>query len=75
MTAVQPDYTSEPCRSCHAPVIWAVTSAGKSMPVDRDPAEDGSIALQWRERASGLLREHGLFADEAIRLLEIDGEA
>lgn len=25
------------CKSCGAPIVWTVTSKGKSMPVDADP--------------------------------------
>ena len=34
------------CRSCHAPIAWAVTANGKSMPVDAEPAEDGNVVLE-----------------------------
>lgn len=37
------------CRSCGAPIQWAVTEKGKSMPVDLQPSEDGNILLQHRE--------------------------
>ena len=33
------------CRSCGAPIIWAVTENGKRMPVDATPREDGNILL------------------------------
>lgn len=33
------------CRSCHAPVIWAVTKKGKREPVDAAPVENGNIVL------------------------------
>lgn len=35
------------CRSCGAPVIWAVTHKGKRMPVDADPVENGNIKLRY----------------------------
>lgn len=47
-------WSTEPCRSCHAPVIWAVTILGKAMPVDAEPSANGNLALEWRERGSGL---------------------
>lgn len=25
------------CRSCDAPIVWTITTKGKSMPVDADP--------------------------------------
>lgn len=33
------------CRSCGAPVIWAVTASGKRMPVDAEPVEGGNVRL------------------------------
>lgn len=56
MTAtIQPTtWPTEPCRSCHAPVIWAVTEKAKSMPVDAEPSEAGTLALERRDRIGGL---------------------
>lgn len=34
-----PVYPTEPCRSCHAPMIWAVTTTGQRIPVDADPVD------------------------------------
>lgn len=31
------------CRSCGAPILWATTAAGKSMPLDPEPAENGNV--------------------------------
>lgn len=31
------------CRSCHAPIEWAVTDSGKRIPLDMDPAPDGNL--------------------------------
>jgi hypothetical protein len=33
------------CRSCGAEVVWAVTNAGKRMPVDAKPVADGNLLL------------------------------
>ncbi len=33
------------CTSCHQPVIWAATAAGKRMPVDQIPVEHGNVML------------------------------
>lgn len=33
------------CRSCGAAIVWARTVAGKLMPVDAEPADDGTLAL------------------------------
>jgi hypothetical protein len=40
------------CRSCGSKIIWAVTAAGKRMPLDPEPVHAGNIIL--RERARGL---------------------
>jgi hypothetical protein len=37
------------CRSCGAPIQWAMTEKGKRMPVDLKPDERGNILLQHRE--------------------------
>lgn len=42
------DFITAPCQSCSAPVIWTVTTSGKPMPVDPEPAADGNVALSWR---------------------------
>lgn len=34
------------CKSCGAPVDWAVTPAGKRMPLDVGPAENGNLTLK-----------------------------
>lgn len=33
------------CRSCGARITWLKTAAGKSIPVDEDPAPDGNIVV------------------------------
>lgn len=37
--------TASRCRSCGAPIVWARTVKGKSMPVDAAPAEGGNVEL------------------------------
>lgn len=32
---------SDRCRSCGAAIIWALTGAGKRIPLDDDPAAEG----------------------------------
>lgn len=32
-----------PCRSCEAEVIWAKTRAGKTIPLDAQPRDDGNF--------------------------------
>lgn len=41
------------CSSCDAPVIWALTTNGKKIPIDFEPALDGNIVL--RRRTDGAL--------------------
>ncbi|WP_328465495.1 hypothetical protein OHA21_43740 [Actinoplanes sp. NBC_00393] len=36
------------CRSCSAPIVWATSSGGRSMPVDAEPVEDGNVELAER---------------------------
>lgn len=40
-------YSQATCRDsdCGARIIWAITSKGKRMPVDADPAPDGTVLL------------------------------
>lgn len=33
------------CRSCGAPIVFAVTERGKRIPIDAEPVENGNIAL------------------------------
>jgi hypothetical protein len=33
------------CRSCGAPILWAVTPGGRRIPLDADPDDAGNIAL------------------------------
>jgi hypothetical protein len=41
-------YETSECRDaeCRAPIIWAITQAGKRMPVDAEPSDDGNVLLQ-----------------------------
>jgi hypothetical protein len=36
---------SDTCRSCDAPVLWVETSAGRKMPLDPEPVEDGNVVI------------------------------
>jgi hypothetical protein len=33
------------CKSCAAPITWAKTRTGKSIPLDRDPVPHGNITI------------------------------
>lgn len=37
---------SDCCRTCKAPVVWAVTEKGRPMPVDPDRVPNGNIELE-----------------------------
>ena len=39
------------CRSCDAPIIWATSKGGRTMPVDAEPVEDGNVELTERPGA------------------------
>lgn len=49
------------CRSCRAPIVWAVTADGKRMPLDAVPAADGNLAA--RRMPDGTLQVRVLTAD------------
>ena len=40
------------CRSCDAPIWWAITINGKTMPVDVDPTPDGNVVRTGRTGTS-----------------------
>lgn len=48
MTDTEPDWDVAACRSCDAPIIWAVSTHGKPMPVDAEPVEDGNVELSMQ---------------------------
>lgn len=33
------------CRSCAAPIVWATTPAGRLIPIDAQPVDDGNVAV------------------------------
>ena len=52
------------CTSCHAPIRWTVTAAGRGLPVDADPAEDGNTAAYYD--GTGRLRSRGLSKERPV---------
>lgn len=59
---------TETCRSCGAPVIWAKTEKGKSMPVDAnavDPPDTGNILLTLED---GVLTAKYVLSASGLRL-------
>ena len=37
------------CRSCGAPLLWALTERGRRIPLDRNPVPDGNIEIKETE--------------------------
>jgi hypothetical protein len=54
---VTPDLSAyeRKCGSCDAPIIWARTLTGRSMPVDAKPSDGGTVLLELRQ---GSVRAH-----------------
>lgn len=50
------------CRSCGAPIIWAITESGKRIPIDAGPTAEGNIELKG-ERAHVLARDEVRWPD------------
>lgn len=61
------------CASCGADVFWAITPAGKRMPVDPNPVPDGNVAI-YRDHL-GALRARVLRAGEQPSAYERRGVA
>jgi hypothetical protein len=36
---------ADTCRSCNAPIIWAITVKGRRIPIDKAPVENGNVTL------------------------------
>jgi hypothetical protein len=43
------------CRSCQAPVQWAITENGKRMPLDADPVPGGGVTELGTDADGALL--------------------
>lgn len=41
------------CRSCQAPIVWAVSEAGNPIPIDPTPQDGGNLILEERTRQDG----------------------
>ncbi len=50
------EFVRDKCGSCQAEIIWAVTTRGKDMPVNADPAPGGNVALDYRPGQDPLAR-------------------
>lgn len=42
-----------PCRSCAAPMVWAVTPSGKNIPINPDPVPEGNLVVEHKLRDDG----------------------
>ena len=47
---------SEVCRSCKAPIRWAVTERGYAIPLDLEPVDGGNIRLAGARAKGGTPR-------------------
>lgn len=47
------------CRSCKAPIRWAVTGRGKKMPMDAEPTPAGNFILAPGDPPTALLIHDG----------------
>jgi hypothetical protein len=50
------EFTLDSCSSCHQPIIWAITTKAKRMPIDAEPQPDGNVALDFRAGMDPLAR-------------------
>jgi len=37
---------ADTCKSCNAPIVWAITPKGKRAPIDAEPSDKGNIRIQ-----------------------------
>lgn len=50
------------CRSCQAPIRWAVTTTGKRMPIDHEPTPDGNVTVHRDEAGQDIATVHAVGA-------------
>lgn len=43
------------CKSCGASIIWARTPAGRTIPIDREPSDDGNVRLSYEGHKANAL--------------------
>ena len=44
------------CRSCGAPLLWALTKKGRRIPLDRNPVPDGNIEIEEADEGPPMSR-------------------
>jgi hypothetical protein len=52
------------CRSCAAPIFWALTTTGTRMPIDAEPAQTGNITVVSDDDGHHLAQVHRWPTDE-----------
>lgn len=60
------------CRSCQAPIFFAITTKGQRMPLDPQPTADGNILVTNGLDASG---KPARFAEQIDRATQPPGKA
>ncbi len=45
------------CKSCGASIVWAKAVSGKNVPLDAEPRDDGTIAIDAKGRAMVLVKD------------------
>ncbi|MEU5939392.1 hypothetical protein ABZ807_09395 [Micromonospora sp. NPDC047548] len=69
-------YPTEQCRTCQAPIIWAVTDRDKDMPVDAQPSDKGNVALSVDDKGrvrARVVPAHLAFGRKDLRLSHFVG--
>jgi len=60
------------CRSCGAPVLWAVTTSGRRIPLDAAPAPDGAIVATGRYVPTDRGATMEVVVDRQASLLDVE---
>jgi hypothetical protein len=49
------------CKSCGAPIVWAVSSKGRALPLDPEPSPKGNLSLDsGTPPKARVVQPHGL---------------
>ena len=55
------------CSTRHAPIIWAITTKAKRMPVNAEPETGGNVALDFRAGMDPLARVLSVTAQFGVK--------
>lgn len=58
MIVLRETLTDAECHSCGAPILWARTTAGKLLPLDRCPRSDGYILREMPDGSTLMYVSH-----------------